>query len=142
MARNERASVLLLVPAGIVVFIVLASIAVDLSHLWLERRELTAAASAAANDAAALGIDPASLRDETTDVRLDPGRVQSVATTSLAAQGIDAVPTVSIGVGPGGEPQVTVTLTGRVDYIFAPAVPGGPSGASVTVSASALVVDE
>ena len=55
------AASLALVPAALLVLLVLAAIAVDSASEYLARRELAAAADAAANDAATFGLDEAAL---------------------------------------------------------------------------------
>ncbi len=72
-ASGDRGSVLALVPAALLVLLVLAAIAVDSASEYLARRELAAAADAAANDAATFGLDEARFR-ETGEFVLDPAR--------------------------------------------------------------------
>ena len=58
--RDERASVLMLMPAAVLVFIVLGALCVDFASVYGAKRELSNAAAAAANDVAsqALDVDP------------------------------------------------------------------------------------
>src|SRR3954452_750854 len=60
--RGERGSVLILVPAGVLVLMLLGAIAVDFSVAYLAKRQLEAAAGAAVNDAAGAGLDERALR--------------------------------------------------------------------------------
>ena len=142
MLSRERASALFLVPAAILILVILAAIAVDFSHLYLERRELLAATSAAANDAVT-AIDQDLLRSG-VDARfeLDLPRVEAVASASLAARGFTVAPTVSVNASADGNPVVTVQVSRTVDYIFVKAVPGGSSGFTVTAEASAEAARE
>jgi uncharacterized membrane protein len=136
---RERGSVLLLVPAGVLVVVVLASIAVDFAIAFLGEREVSSLASAAANDAVTAAVDQEHLR-ETGEFRLDPELVDDVVAATLAASSTEVdleAPEVEVTVV-GGEPAVRVRLTGTVDYVFAPALPGGPE--RVEVSASAIAV--
>ena len=142
MLTSERGNALFLVPAGILILVMLAAIAVDFSHLHLERRELLAATSAAANDAVT-AIDQDLLRSG-VDARfeLDVARVEAVAAASLAARGFTVAPTVSLSASAAGNPVVTVQVSRTVDYIFVKAVPGGSRGFTVTAEASAEAARE
>ena len=139
MLRRERGSVLLLVPAGVLVVVVLASIAVDFTVAFLGEREVANLASSAANDAATAAVDLDHLR-ETGEFRLDLGRAEQVVAASLAGSSTEvdlAPPDVELTVV-DGEPAVRVRLTGTVDYVFAPALPGGPERVEVAASAVAV----
>ena len=82
---RERGSVLALVPAGLLVLVLLAAIAVDSSVAYLGRRELAAAADAAANDAVTYGLDEARFR-ETGKFALDSARVEEAVRRALIAR--------------------------------------------------------
>lgn len=134
--RAERGTVLMLMPAAVLIVVLLGAVAVDLAIVFLGRRELAAAAAAAANDAVTYGLDQAVLR-ETGTYELDPVRVLDAVEASLAARDIDVsvqAPRVEIV----GSSEVRVTLRGDVDYVFATAVPGVPHGAEVEASAIAV----
>ena len=73
--RPDRGSVLMLLPACVLVVIVLASIAVDMAMVHLRQREALDLAASAANDAVTAGADPARLRAGGFD--LDAGAVQA-----------------------------------------------------------------
>lgn len=136
---NQRGSVLLLVPAGVLVVIVLGSIAVDFGIAFLGEREVASLASAAANDAATAAVDQDHLR-ETGEFRLDADRAEAVVAATLAASSTEVDldrPVVELTTI-GGEPAVRVRLTGRVDYVFAPALPGAPDGTEVSAAAVAV----
>jgi Flp pilus assembly protein TadG len=126
----------MLMPAAVLIVVMLGAIAVDLSLVYLGRRELAAAASAAANDAATYGVDQEALRSG-QGYLLDPERVEAAALASLEARGLD-VDVFSVDAVVVGTDEVRVTITGRVSYLFAPAVPGGPEEAAVSATASAL----
>lgn len=133
---RERGSVLMLMPAAVVVVLVLGAIAVDLSVVHLGKRELVDAASAAANDAVTYGLDETALRNEGA-YRLDPGRVRAAVHQSLAGSGV-AGELTGIDVQPVGADGVEVTLTMTVEYVFAKALPG-PSSTTVEATATATV---
>lgn len=141
MRRSERGSVLLLMPAGILVVVLLGSIAVDFAIAFLGEREVASLATSAANDAATAAVDEAHLR-ATGEFRLDPTRAERVVAATIAASSSEVdldAPVVEV-VDVNGEPAVRVRLTGRVDYIFARAIPGAPDGADVGASAVAVAV--
>ena len=132
MTSRERGSVLLLMPAAVLIVIVLGAIAVDATVVFLGEREASSLATAAANDAAT-AIDDAVLRDGGGFV-LDEDRARRVAASAVAgtSSGLDGLsvevtfPTVA------GEPAVRVVVRGEVDRILTPG--------SVTVSAAATAV--
>ncbi len=139
----ERGSVLLLMPTAVLVVLVLGALAVDLSVVHLAEREVVSAASAAANDAVTHGLDEDAFYS-TGLYSLDPAQVAEVVRTSLAAQsqpgrGLRMVgrPRIADSDGDGAPESVTVTVTGEVGYIFAPAIPGAPDSARVEASATA-----
>lgn len=137
---SERGSVLLLFPAAVVVLLVLAAIAVDLSMLHAARRELLAVASQAADDGAAM-VD----RDElhrSGRVVLDPTRAERVV---RAAFGVARLPATLVGppdvVVDGAAGTVTVTAAVRVDRFFGGGVPGAAPDDTVSVTAVGRLVD-
>lgn len=141
MRRSARGSVLLLMPAGILVVVLLGSIAVDFAIAFLGEREVASLATSAANDAATAAVDEAHLR-ATGEFRIDPTRAERVVAATIAASSSEVdldAPVVEV-VDVNGEPAVRVRLTGRVDYIFARAIPGAPDGADVGASAVAVAV--
>lgn len=135
---TERGSVLVLMPAAVLIVLVLAAIAVDLSLVHLGRREALAAAEAAANDAVTAGLDEQALRAG-RGYTLDPTRVDRTVTASLAAHGVVERlrhrPVVRID-----GTTVSVQLTLRVDYVFARALPGVAHGTEVSATGSAAPV--
>ena len=62
----ERGSALMLMPAGLLIVLVLASIAVDMSLVHLRKRQAFELAAAAANDAATAGVDQGRVRTTQT----------------------------------------------------------------------------
>ena len=119
MYDRTRGSVLMLMPAALLVLFVLAAITFDYAHLYLARQELVTAADAAAHDA----------------VVIDPSRAEDVVNEALAGRDdlhLVAPPVVEV-LGPS---TVRVTLVADVRYVFAPAIPGAPHGAEVRVTAT------
>lgn len=116
-AAGERGSVLMLLPAAVLVLFVLAGISVDAAVTFTQQRQLVATAGDAANDAA-----NALARDDLYrggDVALDPAGVDRTIARVLAEDGITADATWSVQ-----GTDVTVRLSRQVDLIFTRAVPG------------------
>ncbi|MBX3285683.1 MAG: hypothetical protein R2746_00900 [Acidimicrobiales bacterium] len=118
-AATDRGSVLVLMPAAVIVLLVLASLAVDRALVFGAQRDLVATAQAAANDAVAAGVDPDELRG-TGAVVLDPVRVEQAV--RRATLGVDADLEVRWAIR---GTSVVVELSRTVPYVFSPAVPGG-----------------
>jgi len=131
---GDRGSVLMLVPAGLLIVLIMASIAVDMSLVHLRQRQAYDLAVGAANDAATAALDPASVRSGAGVA--DHDRAVAVARRVVEASNLSAevvgAPVVRIE---GGRVEVQISM--RADYIFAGVVPGAPDGMTVTASASA-----
>ena len=137
MRRDDHGSALMLMPAGLLIVLVLASIAVDMSLVHLRKRQAFELAAAAANDAAAAGADQGRLRSGS--YVLDPDVTRSVVEEVVAAS--------ELASELAGPPFVTVTDDGvrvelavQADYIFAGVVPGAPDGTVITASATATAL--
>lgn len=130
--RRDRGSSLMLMPAAVLVFVVVAAICVDFSAVYLGQRELVIAAQGAANDAVAVGYDEGAFYSGDGE-RLDVADARAAAVASLAANAPDATITRLSVVG--GAVEIEVAL--EVGTIFAKAVPGGPDRVRVTASATA-----
>ncbi|MEA2842752.1 MAG: hypothetical protein QOJ69_423 [Actinomycetota bacterium] len=141
--KGERGSSLLLFPAGILIVLVLAAIAVDTSIAFMGQRELGNATAAAANDAASQAVDNAAFYQHDR-VELDPAAVESLAVAKVRAAldqtrhaglSIEAVASPPAAVGCPW--TVKVTASSRVSYVFARALPGGPHEADIHATAVA-----
>jgi Flp pilus assembly protein TadG len=134
---RERGSALMLMPAAVLVFVVLGAIAVDFAVAFLGEREVSNAAAAAANDVAGGALDQERLYAD-GELRLDPSEADRVGRTAVAAAGLDDLDDVRIHVDVAPDAAVvTVTVSARVRYVFAKALPGGPAGTTVQASATA-----
>ena len=135
--RDQRGSVLVLMPVAVLVFIVLGALCVDFGSAFTAKRELSNAAAAAANDAASEALDVDHFY-ATGEVRLRPEVARAVAERSLAAEELGRLEAVveDVSVAADGF-TVTVRLRGRAHYLFAKALPGGPEGVDVTASSTA-----
>lgn len=133
-SRSDRGSTLMLMPACVLVVLVLASIAVDMSLVHLRRRQAFDVAASAANDAVTAGLDPAMLRSG--DYRLDPAAAQAVVLHSVGssdlAPHLARSPEITVAVD-----TVEVTLAVEADYLFSGIMPGAPDGTVVTTTGSA-----
>jgi hypothetical protein len=131
---DERGSSLILMPAGVLIVLVLASIAVDMAIVHLRQRQAFDLAAGAANDAATAAADEVALRSG--EFRLDPAQARAivervVAASSLAPE-VAAPPEVVVT-----DEGVEVTLSLEADYVFAGVMPGAPDGTVVTATVSA-----
>ena len=134
--RNERGSVLALMPAAVLIFFALGSIAVDSAMTYLGEREVSNLASAVANDAATEGIDVTRFY-ATGEVVLDPVRVQQVADAALARSGLEHLEGLTIETEVVGTDNVVVRVHARVRSLFARALPNSLDERDVSASASA-----
>jgi len=132
---SERGSAVILMPAGLLIVIVLGSIAVDLSGLHLAQRELTSTAEAAVNDAVTFGLDQQQLRAG-QGYRLDARRVRRAVDRAASAARLDDL---EVDVRLIGSTTVRVTLRREVPLVFAPVLPGAHDRSSVSAQATATV---
>ncbi len=127
---GDGGSVLMLMPAAVLVVIILGSIAVDFAVVFLAQRELAVTAAAAANDAATYGVDADHYR-QTGNYRLDRDRVRAAVRSTLVAKRLCGEVQGDVVIAGNA---VTVHFTRRVDYIFAKAIPGVAHDAAVEAS--------
>lgn len=138
MAERERGSVLVLMPAAVLIFIVLGALCVDFSGVWAAQRRLTIAAEAAANDVVTQALDLDALYGDGA-VELVPDRAVEVARRSLAAAGLGRLDPSILAVDVDGD-TVVVTVTGVAHHLFAGALPGGFDRTTLRVTATATAV--
>ena len=139
---RERGSVLMLMPAAVLVLAILGGLAADVAQVYLAERELSSAAAAAANDAATLALDLDGFY-ETGEIQLLEDRARQVALRSVAAKGLGrfGAQVESVDVSSDGR-SVTVVVSGRSPHLFAKALPGRSDGTDVSASAVAEAHDE
>lgn len=125
----------MLMPAAVLIVLLLGSIAVDFSIVFMAERELVSAASAAANDASTMGVDEVVLRT-TGEFVLDPAKVELAAEESLRARGSHLLEDAEWVVELVGD-EVRVTVTAVAPYLFAKAIPGAPDAAVVRATGRA-----
>jgi Flp pilus assembly protein TadG len=121
---RERGSVLMLIPAIVLVLLVLGVIAVDSSIAYLARRQLADFTAGAADRAAATALDKPTFY-ASGEARIDPAAAQSVVQDAEAAATRDGleITAVNVTVSPTGH-SVTVTATARARAVFGVAVGG------------------
>lgn len=135
-ARRDRGSVLMLMPAGVLVMLLLGAICFDLSLVFLRQRQASSLAADTANDLASLALDVDGYR-ATGAFALDPDRAESFGAGLLERSDL-AEHLTAATVSVTGIDTVTVTVTLSVDYVFAKAIPGAADGTTVTASATAV----
>ena len=115
----------MLVPAGMLVLMMLASISVDAAVAFMGKRELQNEVAAVANDAATQSIPdkPADGLQSGLSARPDPQMAQAIASYAMqhlypGGMTVDSVTATVDGT------TLTVTAHGSIPYIFAKAVPG------------------
>ena len=139
---RERGSALMLMPAAALVFIVLGAIAVDFAVAFLGEREVSNAAAAAANDVAGAALDQDRFYADGA-LRLDPVAAERVGRSAVGAAGLEDLDDLDVRVEVAVDaPVVTVTVSGRVRYLFAKALPGGPDGVRVEATATATAEED
>jgi hypothetical protein len=125
---------LVLLPAGVLIVLVLASIAVDMSLVHLRQRQGFDLAAAAANDAATAAADEHLLRAGAYG--LDPTAARRVVGRSIAASDLAphvvGVPAVVVDGA-----TVEVSLTVAAEHLFTGVMPGAPDRTLLSASASA-----
>jgi hypothetical protein len=118
--QPDRGSVLILMPAAVLIVLLLGAIAVDLTVVHLRQRAAVSAAASAANDAVTYGLDQSALR-RGQGYHLDPNLVSPPEISQTTPD------------------TITVVLHVRARYLFARALPHGPTESIVTATASATV---
>lgn len=122
---NDHGSVTLLVPVGVLVLVILAAIAVDLTLVGSAQHAIRYAAASAADDAASQ-IDEQAIRVNGA-ISIDMERARRVAEASLATADLPGklVGAVQVDLVQNGA-GVQVTAAIEVPHIFGKAVPGVP----------------
>ena len=138
---DERGSALLLVPAGVLIVALLASIAVDSTAAFLAQREAEAAASSLANDLVSLALAESALRHRGS-YRVDPALLRQLSPWSqrMAQERLSAVfepGSVSVAVSAAGPAAVRVTVEGSARRIIG-LIGNVDGGSSRPVAAEAI----
>jgi Flp pilus assembly protein TadG len=136
--HRNRGSVLMLMPAGVLVVLLLGAISFDLSLVFLRQRQASSVAVDVANDLASAAFDE-DLYRSTGTFTLDPATADDLGARFVAASDLSG-DVVAADVDVLASDTVRVTLTVRVDYVFAKAIPGAADGTTVTAHATAVAV--
>jgi Flp pilus assembly protein TadG len=136
--RGERASVLMLMPAGVLVVLLLGAIAFDLSLVFLRQRQASSLAVDVANDLATAALDEDAFRADGR-FQLDADRAEELGRTLVESSdlGEGVVDVEVVVVGPDA---VEVRVVVHVEYVFAKAIPGASDGTTVEAAATAVAV--
>ncbi len=134
--RPERGSVLMLMPAGILIVLLLGAISFDLSLLFLRQRQASSVAVDVANDLVSAAFDEQAFR-ATGAFELDPALADRLG-RSLVDRSDLGGEVVGFEVEVIGADSVRIRLTVRVDYVFAKIIPGAADGTTVTAHATAV----
>lgn len=145
---NHAGSVLLLVPAAVLVLIILGAIAVDFAIVFLGQRELSSLAAAAANDAATAALSDESFYRGTAgtgadagEIEIDPAAARRLVQRAVHLRGPRSLSNIVVVSADAAGRQICVTLRGDVDYVFARAVPGAAHSTTVKAVAVATAVE-
>lgn len=129
--RFQAGSVMMLMPAAVLIMVVLAAITVDRAVVFGAQRDLVASAQAIADNGASLGVDVDQLRGH-GEVTVD---LEAIAS---------AIDQASLGLDPGTTltwylqgTDVVVELDQEVPLVFASGVPGANDVEMVHARASA-----
>lgn len=135
---RDRGSVLMLMPAGVLVVLLLGAIAFDLSLVFLRQRQTSSVAVDVANDLATAALDEAAFRADGR-FRLDPERAEELGRALVGSSDLGE-DVVDVEVAVVGLDTVEVRVVVQVDYVFAKAIPGATDGTTVTATATAVAV--
>lgn len=128
----------MLMPAGILVVLMLGAIAFDLSVLFLRQREASSLAADVANDLATLAVDLPTYRAG-GPYQLDPGIALDRGSHLVALSDL-ARDVVEVDIEVIDPETVSVSVTVRVDYVFARSIPGTGGGTEVVGQATATAI--
>lgn len=134
--KRERGSVLMLMPAGVLIVLLLGAISFDLSLVFLRQRQASGVAVDLANDLASAALDETAFRASGL-FELDPERAEDLAASLIENTDV-AADITALEVEVIGADRVRVTITLWVDYVFAKAIPGADDGTTVTARATAV----
>ena len=134
--RSERGSALLLVPAFLLIFVMIAGFVVDWSVAFLGEREVANAAAAGANDAAAAALLGPAFQTN-NEVILNRSRAEMVAAESVRRRDNGVLRDVQVTTELVGPNKVRVTVHAKVSTIFTRALPYGTDTVDVEATATA-----
>jgi Flp pilus assembly protein TadG len=132
MTRDDRGSVLMLVPAAVLVLLILGAICVDSAVVFFAERDLANRTAAVASDAANATVsDAAFYGSDDGALVLDDAKARAYARLAFAPDRVPAGYESWSGEAETDGRTVTVVATARVRYVFTKAIPGAPDTATV-----------
>jgi hypothetical protein len=120
--QGQRGGVLVLVPAGFLVLIILAALAVDTAVYYLGQQQLRDALAAAANDSVSAGLNNGAFYGNGR-ITLDPALVDDVACRSMASQNVSGLHHLRVSAVIMGN-SVRLMGVADVDAVFGKSIPG------------------
>jgi uncharacterized membrane protein len=136
---GQRGSVLMLVPAAVLVLVILGAVAVDFAIVFLAQRDLANRAAAAANDIAGFAVSDQRFYDEGAVALGQEEATRYVRASLEPARRTGRLESVAGGAEVDGR-DVAVWAEGEVRYLFAPAIPGVRHTATVRATSRATAV--
>jgi Flp pilus assembly protein TadG len=118
----QRGSVLVLVPAGFLVLIILAALAVDTGVYYLGQQQLRDALAAAVNDSVSAGLNNDNFYGNGR-ISLDPTLVDAIACRSIASQNVSGLHHLRVSAATVGN-SVQLVGVADVDAVFGKSIPG------------------
>ena len=131
----EQGTVLMLMPALLLVLLLLGAIAVDSSIAFMAQRDLVAAAGDGSNDAGSLALDTAALLGRGV-VSMRPADVVDAVVDGLRRSGLEDAVVDEVSLASDGR-SAEVRVRRAVRLLFTALIPGAPS--TTTVSATVRV---
>jgi Flp pilus assembly protein TadG len=142
VARHEHGSVLILVPALVLVLIILGAIAVDSAIAYLGHRELQDFTASLAQQVASATLSQPAFYDNGGAIQIDQSQAAAIIAQAVQAEdGSGGLTHLTVAPASYPNPQtVVIEATATVDNVFAPAV-GGHRTVTVTAEASAHIAE-
>lgn len=113
---------MMLVPAGFLVLVLLAALAVDSAAAYLAQRQLDDALTAAANDAAGGAVANNSFY-RSGQVAIDPHQAATVVCQTIAAQGDGTLHDIRLSIAVDG-PVIALEGQATITAVFGGLIPG------------------
>jgi Flp pilus assembly protein TadG len=137
--RSQHGNTLLLMPAGILVLMILAAIAVDAAVLFLGQRRVADLAASVAQDAVAAVDEARFYSGELVLVQGDAYQRGQTLAANLPQDDALMDPSCSVetDLDDAGDPIAIVRCDAQVRFIFAPAIPGSDRIGEVSATETA-----
>lgn len=136
--QGDRGSVLMLVPAAVLVLLVLGAICVDSAVVFLAQRDLANRTAATANDIAGFAVSDVAFYDREGAIALDGERAEAFVRLAFPSDRPPAgFESWTADVRVAGD-AVTVVAEAHVRSIFAKAIPGAAGTTTVRARTTAV----